>query len=476
MSPRRGRFAPPGISALERKAWGLFFDMAAPPQVERRGDVAILGVRGPLMHHEDWCFDSYDSIKARVLACIAEKPAAIVLSIDSPGGLVSGCFDTADEIRDACAAASVPLYAHVDGQACSAAYALACAASRIAIPETGTVGSVGCIAEIVSFAAMDKAFGLDRRVITSGDRKADGSPSVPITDDAEKAIHEQVLQLAETFFEHVAASRPMQVDEVRALQAGVVIGARAVPSLADDVMSLDQMIAAIAAGEFAAADADARKKGSDMKIKSGAASTKAEGEEEKNPFATAREALQAAADGDDEKEAAKAKKALAAMDEGDETEADHPETDDAEDDKKDKDTKALAARLDRLERDQKARDAKAAKDAKDAEDGERAELLATRTDLDEATKALLATAPIAQVRAFVKAAPKRTPKAAATAVVPSTRGAASGTTTTSTEQPTMQQDPTAARAMAARMGTVKQASTVVDEGASLVIGVLAPVD
>lgn len=308
ITPRRARFAPRVPCAVEPRAFGMFFDAPPPPVVEMRGDVAVVDVRGPLVHHEDPFFDSYDAIKGRIVEALSgeTKPRAIVLSLDSPGGMVSGCFDTADEIKARCAAAGVPLYTYVDGQAASAAYALACAGSSIVVPPTGMVGSIGCIAELVDVSAMNAAHGISIELVTSGARKADGNPNRPIEDASVAAVRAQVMQLAELFFEHVAANRPMQVDEVRALEAGIVIGASATPTLADHVMGLDEMIAAIAAGTMTApAGAEGN---DDMSTKNGAGAVRATKSEDDEAYEAAVATLrQAAAKGN-----AKAKKMLQA--------------------------------------------------------------------------------------------------------------------------------------------------------------------
>ena len=423
----RARFAPRVPCAIEPSAFGLFFDLPPPPIVETRGDIAIVSVRGCLMHHEDGFFDSYDAIKSRVLSCLGrgpdEKISAIVLSIDSPGGLVSGAFDTADEIRARCAEAGVPLYSYVDGQAASAAFALACAGSRIVIPPTGMVGSIGCIAELVDVSKMNAAMGVSVALITSGKRKADGNPSVPLDDAAANAIRGQVMQLAELFFEHVALARPMQVDEVRALEAGIVIGASAVPMLADDVMGLDEMIAAIAAGTFGqvAALASAESGDGDMAIKTGASAgvgaSKAEDDEAYESTISTLRGLAA-------KGNAKAKKMLQAEMADDEPDGDEQKKKDEEaaaaaapaaavpppaPEKKDDDAKAIASQA-----------------LATAQRAERDGVLASRPDLSPELRASLADAPIATVRSVLAATPvKPAPKlgsAAASAVVSATRG------------------------------------------------------
>lgn len=407
---KAARYAPRAVLALDPRAWGFFFD--APDRAnEHRGSATLVHVRGPLMHHDDWCCDSYDAIKARVLEALAEKPSAIVLCIDSPGGLVSGCFDTATEIREACAAAGIPLYAYVDGCALSAAYALACATSQIVTPSTGVVGSIGCIEMMVDVTAANAAMGVRTELVASGARKTDGNPNTPITDEAVAAVRGNVDALAGVFFDLVAQARGVSPDEVRGLQAAIVTGDRALPlKLVDQVATLEQMLAAIDAGTFAAPSAEGE---GTVKIKGS------------KGYEDAIAALRKAAEGDDD-EAKKAKRMLAAELAEDEAPAEEPKKDDkakaandppSEEPKKDdEEAKALAGRA----------LAESAKAMKATEDLERRQLLATRPDFDEATRELLATAPLEQVRAFVAKAERKAVKPAAAAVVPSTRGEGQG--------------------------------------------------
>lgn len=417
---RRAKFAPRVPCALEPRAFGLFFDLPPPPAVEMRGDVALVTVRGPLMHHEDPCFDSYDAIKSRVVSCLTreDKPRAIVLVIDSPGGMVSGCFDTTDEIRARCADAGVPLYSYVDAQATSAAYALACAGSRIVVPPTGMVGSIGCIAELVDVSAMNAAMGISVALITSGKRKADGNPAVPLDDAATAAIQAQVMQLAALFFDHVALSRPMQVDEVRALEAGVVIGASAVPALADEVLGLDGMISAIAAGTFGQVAVPAGTEGGDMKTKiENAGVVQASKTEDDEAYEAAVATLRkAAASGN-----AKAKKMLQA-----EVADDEPTTEP----KKEEPAAAappVAPAKEEPDGDEKSAHATARAALAEAKAARRETMLAARPDLSPELRASLEALEPDAIKSILAATPvKPTSKlgdAAATAALGATRGA-----------------------------------------------------
>jgi signal peptide peptidase SppA len=406
---RRQRFAPHGTLALMPSAFGVTFDLPDPPAVSRRGETEIVTVRGPLMHHADPWFDSYDEIRARVRAALETKPRAVVLSIDSPGGLVSGCFDCAADLRAQCAAAGVPLVAYLDGCSTSAAYALACAAGRIYASETACVGSIGVIDALVDATQQDAMMGVRIKLITSGARKADGNPHASMTDDAITAAQSLVDSLAEAFFALVANARGISVDDVRALQAGLTHGAGAVAlRLVDEVATIDQLLASITSGATAT-------KGIDMS---------ATATEERDEVVAK---LRKLAEGDDEDEARRAKKALEAFDgEGEEEDDDEEISPDAEegDDEEPEASKAdTATALKALAEVHKLRAELAAKE----ETTERKELLASRPDFGVELVAALSKAPMATVRELVKTLPRAPQnRAAATATVQGTRGAGQG--------------------------------------------------
>lgn len=243
-------YAPQGAVALLPEAYGVVYDSGTQASASQADMVAVVPIRGPLMHSEHWWFDSYEAITARVEGALAMGPRAVVLDISSPGGLVSGCFETAREIRRMCDERDVPLYAYVNGQATSAAYALACSASSVWCPEAGVAGSIGVIAGLVDVTANDAAYGIRYAIVTSGARKADGHPHVAISDDALKATQDHVNKLAAVFFAHVAAERGITVEAVRGLEAGVLLGAEAkAAGLVDTVGTLPEMLSAIGRGE-----------------------------------------------------------------------------------------------------------------------------------------------------------------------------------------------------------------------------------
>jgi len=206
------------------------------------GDVAVVDVSGPLAQRawSCWMFrgDGYDAIQQRVGAALDDPGArAVVLRLDSPGGEVAGCFEAVRSIRAAASRAGKPVVAYVDEMACSAAYALACAASEIVAPDTGLVGSIGVIMTVESYAEQLAAEGVSIALITSGAAKADGHPAVALSDDARARLQADVDQLAQVFAAEVAAGRPaLDAKAALGLDARVLIGGAAVAAgLADHV-------------------------------------------------------------------------------------------------------------------------------------------------------------------------------------------------------------------------------------------------
>jgi ClpP class serine protease len=256
--------------------------------------------------------DSYAAVRARVQLALESPATTIILHIDSPGGDVNGCFDGAKGVRADVDRAGKKLIAFCDSQACSSMYAWSAVADEIIISETATIGSIGVIAILPDQSAAAAGSGVKFNIITSGERKADGNPMQPMTDAARAAVQSSVDAMAGVFFAHVAEHRPLALEEIQSLQAGVRVGAAAVTAkLADSVSTLDAVLArdfsVVAPAAPSAIDSSHYTKDTDM----------AKEDEDKKDKLDARSALVAASEDPDEKDEvkrARAKRALAAYD------------------------------------------------------------------------------------------------------------------------------------------------------------------
>ena len=205
------------------KQGAFFFLFGDPPPSNRRsGTVAIVSVRGSLEHHSCYYSDSYEAILERVGCAMrgeiepsvgdddyhhepdgdeeqGSPPTAVILDIDSPGGVVAGLNECVMALRAMSKANGVPLIAYVNELAASAAYAICCACERVVCPPSANLGSIGVISTMVSQARADKKAGLDVVLLTSGKRKADGHLHAPIEPDAIAAERRRLDQSAGAF-------------------------------------------------------------------------------------------------------------------------------------------------------------------------------------------------------------------------------------------------------------------------------------
>lgn len=237
------------LAAEPRALAGI--DEAAPWHEGQRGydlieGVAVIEVRGVLYQqlgslrpwgYGPWGATGYDGIRANLSAALADPAArAIAFLIDSPGGMVAGCFDLADEIF--AARGRKRMAAILAENAYSAAYAIASACDEIAVPRTGGTGSIGVVAMQVSINRALDAAGIDPAVITFGEHKADASPFLPLSTEARADMQADVDALGEMFVASVARNRGLAAARVRATQARTYLGSAGVElGLADVVAS-----------------------------------------------------------------------------------------------------------------------------------------------------------------------------------------------------------------------------------------------
>lgn len=243
------------VGALAPRLAGEKFEARADAGDKRPRDkltvidgVAVIPVMGPLVHRYDWLsaacgMTSYEQINAQLSEAL-DSPLvdAVLLDVDSPGGEVSGCFDLADLIH--AARATKPVWAVATGTAASAAYALGSAAERVYVAQTAVVGSIGVIMAHRDQSAKNAKDGVKYTSIYAGARKADGSPHEPLSPEAQASAQALVDDIYGIFVSSVARNRGLPAEQVRATEAGVFVGARAVDAgLADGIATPDQVLA-----------------------------------------------------------------------------------------------------------------------------------------------------------------------------------------------------------------------------------------
>jgi len=163
--------------------------------------------------------------------------AAVALAINSPGGSPVQSALIARRIRDLAAENEVQVYAFIEDVGASGGYWLAAAADEIYAEASSIVGSIGVVSGGFGFTEMIAKLGIERRLHTSGDRKAMLDPFSP--EKAADVKHLKTLQgeIHEDFKEMVRTRRGerLKADEktlfsgafwtgTRALEMGLIDG------------------------------------------------------------------------------------------------------------------------------------------------------------------------------------------------------------------------------------------------------------
>lgn len=229
--------------ALARAFMPGFFGAEA-PSFARVGGLGVVDVAGPLMQKAGWLWDGYDAIVERFAAAMMDTSVkAVVLKLDSPGGMCAGLFEAVDTMKALAAQSKKPVLAYAGEMAASAAYALASVASEIWLPKSGIVGSVGTVITLAEQSESLAKAGIRVAVIATGTQKTDGHPAIALTDEVIARFRARADYLNAMFVGQVAASRDMTTAKVLALEAGVFYGEAAVKAgLADHVGSYAEFL------------------------------------------------------------------------------------------------------------------------------------------------------------------------------------------------------------------------------------------
>ena len=216
--------------------------------VDIRDGIAILHIDGALTYRSNvwkaiFGMDTYDSIANAFNEVIANDDVkGIVLSIDSPGGILSGVSDLAELIYKNRGTKECGIVAHSAGRMCSAAYWIASACERVIVSSVGEAGSIGVQAVVSNNdAAIDgKQTTTILRSSLSPNKNLD-----PNTPAGRTALEKNIDAAAKVFLETIAGYRGTTFENVLENygQGATFIGKDAVEAgLADGVDSLDSVV------------------------------------------------------------------------------------------------------------------------------------------------------------------------------------------------------------------------------------------
>jgi serine protease SohB len=175
-----------------RRLWG---DVPVVPVVRLAG---VIGVSSPLRPGL-----MLQSVARQLERAFAMRRArAVVLLINSPGGSPVQSHLIYLRIRSLAAEKKLPVIAFAEDVAASGGYMLACAADEIICDSSSIVGSIGVLGGTFGFPRLLEKLGVERRIYTSGERKAMLDPFLPEKPDEverlkliQREIHDDFIAL-----------------------------------------------------------------------------------------------------------------------------------------------------------------------------------------------------------------------------------------------------------------------------------------
>jgi serine protease SohB len=144
-------------------------------------------------------------------AFATRRASAVALLINSPGGSPVQSHLIHLRIKQLAAEKTVPVLAFVEDVAASGGYMLACAADEIICDNSSIVGSIGVIGGSFGFAGLLDKLGIERRLYTSGERKAMLDPFLPEKPEDVERLKSVQREIHEDFIALVKASRGVRL-------------------------------------------------------------------------------------------------------------------------------------------------------------------------------------------------------------------------------------------------------------------------
>ncbi len=178
------------------------------------GNVGIIEVKGMITESKDFIeqlhqFRDNKDIKA------------VILRIDSPGGVVGPSQEMYEEIKKF--SGKKILVVSMGSLAASGGYYIAAPANKI-FANPGTVtGSIGVLMKLANIQGLMEKVGLNSFVIKSGKFKDSGSPIRPMTKEDEELLQGVINNMHMQFIRAVAEGRKLPLEDVKKIADGRIL-------------------------------------------------------------------------------------------------------------------------------------------------------------------------------------------------------------------------------------------------------------
>jgi signal peptide peptidase sppA, 36K type len=201
----------------------------------------ILPIRGAIVK-----YTSYDYIGTQTygeyIKLLDQHPnvSAIILDIDSGGGMISGTAELFSIIQSC----QKPIIAFTSGYMCSAAYWIASACDKIICsPFADYIGSIGTMLQMQDLSKLFEKFGIDFYEIYAPQSTEKNKILRELRAGNQEPAKEHLEYLADNFIQTIKTARPQIKDDQKVFKGAVYSPEKAKEiGLVDELATLEQIL------------------------------------------------------------------------------------------------------------------------------------------------------------------------------------------------------------------------------------------
>jgi protease-4 len=176
--------------------------------------IGLVEVRGMIL-------DSKDTIRQLRYFLKQDRIKAVVLRVDSPGGVVAPSQEIYDEVRKF--AAKKKIIVSMGSLAASGGYYISAPATLIYANPGTITASIGVILKLSNIEALMDKIGIKSYTLKTGRFKDSGSPLRELSKEDRAMLQAVIDNTHEQFVRAVAAGRKLPVEEVRKIADGRIL-------------------------------------------------------------------------------------------------------------------------------------------------------------------------------------------------------------------------------------------------------------
>lgn len=169
-----------------------------------------------------------DSIRDKAIEKVRkdDKAKAVILTINSPGGTVTGSEKVYHLLKDI--AKQKPVVCLMEGMAASGGYMIALASDYIIAHNTTITGSIGVVRQMPEITDALEKLGITYHAFKSNKLKASPNPFEKLTDDVKEVAMESILDIYDFFVDLVVSNRKIsKPDAIKIADGRIYTGRQA---------------------------------------------------------------------------------------------------------------------------------------------------------------------------------------------------------------------------------------------------------